>query len=232
MTIKLRRDTGDQRVAVSSHERIGPRGSRLELRVPIRARQDMQELRLATERLGDPVQTMRWILALAGQDLNRLRREELTALTWDLLGLIVLYARGWHIEWTPGIPLPKVDLSKLQIEVAGGLKALVQKADVALWPESTQQTASLASKWDAEARTHRYRVMWGGSDRDAIIAAIWNVIVEVGDKLRSCTECGTPFVAVKRQEYCTPSCSQRARIRRRPKKTGRRRRPAAAISRS
>src|SRR5262249_49436058 len=193
-------------------------------RVPLRARQDVHELRLATERLGGSEQTMRWILGFAGQDLNRLRREERTALAWDLLGLIVLYGRGWHVEWTPGIPLPKVDLAKLQVEVAGGVKALLQNTDVTRWPESTEQTASLSSKWESESKRRRSRVRWGGGDRDAIIAAIWNVIIEVGDKLRSCTECGTPFVAVKRQEYCTSSCSQRARIRRRPKKTGRRRR--------
>src|SRR5262245_55749844 len=200
--MKLPQEAADQRVVSASHERVGPRASQRKLSGPIGTPQHLHELRLATERLGGAEQTMRWILGFADRDLNRLRREERTALVWDFRALIGLYALGWHTSWAGSTPIPNVDLSQLQIEVAKGVRALLQKdTRLTMWPQSTNQTTRLSSKWEPESKTHRYRLLWGGTNRDAIIAAIWNVILEVGDKLRSCTECGTPFVAVKRQEY-------------------------------
>jgi hypothetical protein len=35
-----------------------------------------------------------------------------------------------------------------------------------------------------------------------------------GDRLRECQECQKLFLAVKRQAYCGPKCSQKARTRR------------------
>ncbi len=51
-------------------------------------------------------------------------------------------------------------------------------------------------------------------EQAAIIGAVVWLIKESGNQLRACAECGKSFVGVKRQEYCSPACSQVLRNRR------------------
>jgi hypothetical protein len=60
----------------------------------------------------------------------------------------------------------------------------------------------------------------------AVFQAVKNLILQAGHRLLACPACGTPFISVRKQEYCTPRCSQRTRnknrVDKRPRKTKRR----------
>jgi hypothetical protein len=45
-------------------------------------------------------------------------------------------------------------------------------------------------------------------ERGGIIEAVVWLIEHSGNQLRACPNCGKPFVGIKRQEYCSPMCSQ------------------------
>jgi hypothetical protein len=53
-----------------------------------------------------------------------------------------------------------------------------------------------------------------GEEKDAILGGVVNLLFQAGEHLRACVECHRPFVARKRQIYCSPQCSQRVRDRR------------------
>jgi hypothetical protein len=65
------------------------------------------------------------------------------------------------------------------------------------------------------SETERRRQTWEAeSEREAVIGGVVDLVLAVGSHFRSCAECGAPFVARKRQEYCSTACSQRKRDRR------------------
>jgi hypothetical protein len=197
----------------------------------------LDEFKLAAARLGDtPEKVLQWVLRFVSRDLTALLPGERSNLAWDLRALSV-YARNWHFEWKLDEPMPQVDLLELQRELGEGIGAIVRAHETptlpigllpSRWPRSVEQRATLISRAEPQSKGRRYWILWEGQDREAIVAAIWNIIIDVGNKLRACAECRSPFIAIKRQEYCTPACSQRARISRRPRKTGRRRRSLTA----
>ncbi len=74
--------------------------------------------------------------------------------------------------------------------------------------------ALLESGYDATSKRHHFRVRWEGDEQDGIIEGVWNLLIDAGDRIRACADCGRPFVVRKRQEYCSLGCSQRTRNRR------------------
>jgi hypothetical protein len=171
------------------------------------------------------------VLDFISRDLSALLPGERVNLAWDLRALTV-YARNWRFEWKAADPMPQVDVQALQHELAEGIKAILPSYNSppmpmrvlpSRWPRPIEATATIVSKAEPQSKGRRYWIVWEGKDQEAIVTAVWNIIMDVGDKLRACAKCGSPFVAVRRQEYCSPLCSQRTRIGRRPRKTGRRR---------
>ena len=54
-----------------------------------------------------------------------------------------------------------------------------------------------------------FRFIGEGSAVQGILWGVVNLLVEAGDHLKACAECGKPFVSRKRQEDCSGACSQR-----------------------
>jgi hypothetical protein len=54
---------------------------------------------------------------------------------------------------------------------------------------------------------------WGENEEGSILAGVIHLVEKAGERLRGCVECGTPFLGVKRQIYCTKECAQRKRDR-------------------
>jgi hypothetical protein len=56
------------------------------------------------------------------------------------------------------------------------------------------------------------------SARTGILQAVKNLIFQAGARLIACPSCGAPFLAVRKQLFCSPRCAQRARNARREEK--------------
>lgn len=210
-----------------------PNYTKRELR---RIKQDLEDSDLAAERMGDnPEERLRWVLGFAAQDMSKLRPGEIVALGYDLRVFLHL---GWSISRRYG-PLPEKQVERIQKEVARGLSALLSD------PRSNRNGAALYvdknAGWTlpvARARILRvspqysemekfsdkrtkFRLLWEGENEETtILWGIADLILNAGEKLRACPECGKPFVARKRQEYCTPQCSQIVRNRRKAEQEG------------
>jgi hypothetical protein len=109
--------------------------------------------------------------------------------------------------------------SGYQREVREGLRGLLSP-DMTAWRLPAEPALS------RKARSPGFEYLFLGDERAGVLGGIANLVLEAGDRLRACRQCGGPFVAKEnRQYYCTPTCSQRARNRRRkPRQANARRR--------
>lgn len=167
---------------------------------------------------------LRKAITFTETDLGDLSPEATEALTWELRALGVVggssafrepaHRNLWEVDTRP-------DLRELQRSISSGIRDVLQKP-AGVWQLKRARYAELESGYDPKTKRHAFRVRWVGDERDAIIEGVWNLLVEVGDRLRACADpdCGKPFVAVKRQEYCTLNCSQRTRNRRKAERGG------------
>ena len=57
-----------------------------------------------------------------------------------------------------------------------------------------------------------------GPPETAVRWAVANLLMESGENLLRCPECGTPFVRVRRQEFCSERCAQQVRDQRKAAK--------------
>ncbi len=169
---------------------------------------DRDEAQRATVRLGEtPEKRLNWVIAFAMRDLNVLRREELMALGYDLRALP---APGWQGVRHVG-PMSEPELIKLQGEIRVGIERFLTTPHG--WQLPPPRSARLCRTANGTGRPRAERV-WEGGERETIIAAVADLVIRCADRLRACMECRRPFVAVKRQEYCSTACSQRTRDRR------------------
>jgi len=95
-----------------------------------------------------------------------------------------------------------------------------------VWPLHQLQPVLYKTGGPDSPRRSYFGIRFEGDERAGIIGALAQLIQAAGEHLRACVECGLPFVAVKRQEYCWSSCAWRTRNKRRlAKKTRAVRRP-------
>lgn len=203
----------------------------------------LQRRLLARERLGEtPAERLRWLLEFKDRDLNRLHPEEREALGYDLEAFIEHSGSG-VITGYDFEPIPSGLVSEIQAKVIEGFANLFQKTHIAfdgntsnlieIWdfPRPAQVFLKRTSPDNAKRSTIElgmslFRRREGRDDeprffvdpKTAILYGILNTIRESGDLLRLCSECKSPFIPVRRQEYCSTKCSQKARDRRRNKK--------------
>jgi hypothetical protein len=195
---------------------------------------DVDRLVLGFKRVGQtPAARLKWLLAFKDQDLNLLHPQERAALGYDLQALIG-QREGLEI-WT-AIPTEEqvsVELvTEIQAEVRKGFARLFSDKDrrmgrpIGLWgfppPEAIylQRTGPLSAKRsnvDLVIDLWRAGPIARPNPKHAILYGILNTVREGHDLLRLCSECKAPFVPVRRQEYCSTKCSQKARDRRRKK---------------
>ena len=181
---------------------------------------DSREQEMAVRRMGRTSEDrLRWLVSdFATKDLDALRAEELTALGYDLRQLL---SPPWGVSRRHG-PLPPDDVRRIQREVAKGLRILSRERRTNLdegWelPSGTDRVVPWFSG-DEGKRNRAFTIRSSGDEYTVIIRGIANLIVKAGSRLRECERCQTPFVAVKRQEYCGSACSQQARDQRKREK--------------
>jgi len=189
-----------------------------------------------------------WVLDFVNTDLRLLHPEELSAYGYGLLAVsggvpsqeqIGKMQRDAILAGLPSrVAMSDRLIRRLHRELRAGIRAVLARPvptdsqavvrnyragrapgfAVQGWQLPIQRTW-LVRIDGARARTHRFVRL--ASDRDvrgAIIAAVARLIETAGNRLRTCTECGQPFLGYKRQDYCSTECSQVMRNRRKAEK--------------
>jgi hypothetical protein len=177
---------------------------------------ELNEEQLAVDRMGGSLEDrLRWVLAFAERDLGALRSGEWSALGYDLRQLLPL---GWSTRRRQGIPVSPAVLRRIQLAVRQGIHNLLADAR-----HGSAQLVDPRSGWKLPSghdqivrvspqgsRLASFQLVSEGDDATTIVRGIADLVLRAGSRLRLCAnpQCGRPFVAVKRQEYCTTGCSQ------------------------
>jgi hypothetical protein len=115
-------------------------------------------------------------------------------------------------------PLDVATLKRLQANLRAGVRALVAPAPgdawQGVWPLPRPEGLFML-------RDQSSAYVWQYSHKDAqrsdegsgsmILLAVAQLVAEHADRVRACKWCKVIFLAVKRQEFCTPNHAQRAR---------------------
>jgi hypothetical protein len=166
------------------------------------------------DRIGEtPAQRLEWVLGFLKKDLTRLLPGERAALGWGLR-VIAIFSLRMGAGARGGLrtslrPMSDEALAGYQREVREGLRGLLS-SEMTAWRLPAEPALS------RKARAPGFEYLFLGDERAGVLGGIANLVLEAGDRLRACRQCGDPFVAKEnRQHYCAPACSQRARNQRR-----------------
>ena len=181
--------------------------------------------KLVRARIGDtPVKRLAWLLRFMNTDLEFLRKEEQTALGHDLQTLWLAVDAP---EQAPPVGvwiMDRSELSATQKWIKDGFLALFsEKPKGWIFPAPREMRLVRKSSLDAKRSDITLVPVWPvPSDFDGqrrnIKLAILYIVFAARDSLRLCSECKSPFIPVRRQEYCSTKCSQKARDRKRKPK--------------
>jgi hypothetical protein len=191
----------------------------------------LTELQLATRTIGATAPSrLAWLIGFIGDDPERWH-PAMRTVHGDCL--IALGANITHNlvggRSLPG-PLKADEIVAFHGEIRTTVRALLStnpagRADVAIPTEGLTEVLVRASA--AGVKPAQFVVSYGfDNPRTAIFQAVTTLILQAGERLIACPDCGTPFLAVHKARFCTPNCAQRARnkkrIDKRPRKTDRR----------
>jgi hypothetical protein len=198
------------------------------------------EIQAALKRIGD--RRLAWLMDFLRVEVDGLRSGELLDLSHEVLA----FAGTWGAYHALAkAPLDGAVLKRLQGAVGAGVTGLFQKAPRPWVPELGRvkvavqfEPGSYNTTWK-RPRLHK-RDSWpfheGEADmilarprmeyqlvtpslKDLFLLAAAEEVQRGAGSLRRCWECTKPFVRFRKQRYCSPSCAQRARDkRRRPKR--------------
>ncbi|HEV8713299.1 MAG TPA: hypothetical protein VGX03_10775 [Candidatus Binatia bacterium] len=186
-----------------------------------KAYRNNQRTEAANRRVGPaPEQRLRWLLDVAQRDLSALSpgqgvdlQDELWAFSFP--GPPQLSAPlpiGSHTG--PPFQFTKEYVGNLQKEVLEGMRKLLQGED--WWIQYSSPALPPDHLIYVLRRDTRGRLsgFYQGNYRSCFLMLAVDLLKLAGDRLRECQECQKLFLAVKRQAYCGPKCSQKARTRR------------------
>jgi hypothetical protein len=169
----------------------------------------------------DDEQRLGWVLTFGEKDLDKLRPEERIALGHDLRQLLPI---GWGVTHAQGVPVAEPMMRHIQAVVREKIRTLLSDdRDVDAMMVDRKAGWSLPSGHDrlvrishAGSKRARFSLVSEGDEQTTIVRGIADLVLRAGSRLRLCrnSACGKPFLATKRQEYCTPECSQIVRNRR------------------
>lgn len=155
---------------------------------------------------------LRFLLAFAHQIPGRLGERDLRFMD-HLVHAIALGAfvggQKRQIEFS-GSPLDGAMIVEMQRQMGECLRAMIAGDH---WTLPGAPSGVWLSRIGSKGKSRILKTVIG-----AFPYTFWDTIagwLEVGgNRLRACAECRTPFVATKRQVYCSKKCSQRVRQRR------------------
>lgn len=197
--------------------------------VPKHVSEDLNQRDLAVRRLGATWKDrLRWVVhEFARRDLTAARPEELLALGYDLRALTPPIGTITRSEHTP---MPPAALRRLHADVNAGLRRIlspeVSFGRRRLMTAETAYGIGGSGGWTlpspkrvriVRVGTAFMRVEESRNEAASVLAAIAEHIVRAGDDLRTCPECGRPFIRTGRRKFCEERCSMRVRNRKRPR---------------
>lgn len=187
-----------------------------------------------------PRDRLKWLFDFANADFDQLYDEEKIALGYELSTLVALKAMGTFKsefikakgrppdlkEFPPQTFTIGISESLLRDAQADLKKRLAQLfsdegENAGIWPVPipTALFYRRHTPLDAKRVGLTLSADVNGSGPDAtkknIIYLFTDIIGNAQHLLRACAECHTPFMPVRRQEYCSVKCSQRVRDRKR-----------------
>jgi hypothetical protein len=164
---------------------------------------------MVKRRIGEtPEDRLAWVLAQKDR-LSSLRGREHVALADDLrvcAFLALTPIGGYRVNLDD---MPQGRLVGYLTEIDSGVRGLLS-APPKPWPFKAEPRLIVDDGTFTPRLPGKFAIQFYGDERAGILGGIAHLIVEVGDRLRACRECGTPFVARMRQaRYCSPKCSER-----------------------
>jgi hypothetical protein len=161
-------------------------------------------------RMGEtPEQRLRWVVDFTGLDLDSRKMGEIEAKGDDLRMIAAFSAPHGVLRTMKTAPVPLGVLKNYQHRIEQGLREVL----------GTDARWALSGRPVLERREGGFRLVVDGQGDEmaGILSAVAQLVVEVGEHLRTCADpkCGRPFVAVKRQAYCSVQHSQRVRNQKR-----------------
>jgi hypothetical protein len=181
-----------------------------------------EQLQAAAKRMGaTPADRLRWILDFMTKDLDALQPEERIRLGYDLRGLVLLALPPDFRGKMLAKPMSDADVRRHQAAIAEGIRGLVGTPPRP-WPLAAAPQLVVAGErlTKTGGARRRFAVRLGGDETASILGGVAHDIVALGEGLRACLECGEPFVGARKEDYCDPLHSIRARNKRRPPKKG------------
>lgn len=162
---------------------------------------------------------LKGLLEFVRLDLDTLREGALLDLRHDLILFTV--GIGASFQLAPE-ELTKPLLRQLQRDLRDGLHTM--KVDGMRWP-LPQEPRGLALEPPVPSARNRARVSSGPRltydlkpFRGAFLAAAVQEISKHWDDIRPCPQCGSFFLRVRRQKYCSPECRWNAFAPKRPER--------------
>jgi hypothetical protein len=174
-----------------------------------------QELTAARKRLSTPEAKLTWFLTFAEDDLANLSPSELSIVNYNLLGATLLDAATWPRE-SP-VELMKLDLlRKIQRQIRDAIHTLFslelpleERPAEGDWKTRGPDFVGVKRISPIGAKETKLETYNWTKARDRYILHGFLLTLQIaGESLRTCARCGKPFVRVRRQEYCSPECSQ------------------------
>jgi len=187
---------------------------------------------LAQERVGETSkERLKWLLEFSKKNLDLLHPEERVALSYDLRALLKGSQQADGLTGEPYLILRSVAgkamdesvFRELHREIKDGFKQLFsnKKSDedhLRQWAFPLPKTFHLWRQSGLISKRTRFQFLSQfdyDDEKGPILNSILNILIDSQNVLRACVFCYTPFVPVRRQEYCSQSCSQKARDKRR-----------------
>jgi hypothetical protein len=136
--------------------------------------------------------------------------------------LVAFGKRGFPESLIGGVDLPPPlsapDIDAIHHEIGTFLRAIVTCApgQVVSW-SIEGSTAGLVRSTAVGAKPAIFASAFGHKDaRTAIMQHVRDLVLQAGERLLACPQCRAPFIAIRKQIFCTPECAQRARNARKP----------------
>jgi hypothetical protein len=168
------------------------------------------------KRIGtEPDERLQWLLHFGVVDPASLNTEQAAELLQEARAFVLLHQTEPEVRPVLRIGPPPVD------ETPGVLTP--KEAQMAqVWFRSGLELLHRGERWNFAPRIvyevdlHKGRLwvrMRSSSPLQQFKAAVYEALQDARFKFRLCPECTSPFVVVRRQLYCSRSCSQAVRTR-------------------
>ncbi len=186
--------------------------------------EDRDQEALARTRIGaTATERLEWLLAFIRKDLSALRPEERAALGYDLRifeptpppdGSLAFKGR-LHLG-----PMSDETLGALHEQIREGLRRLTEdgggwRIPTALTHETLMRASPAFHPSPAgpkPVKPVRFALEPEFSTDDEvpyILQGVKAVVLAAGDRLNACRQCGWPFLALHKKQFCSPPCVER-----------------------